>query len=334
MGLSEQEMRLISDHESAQTYGNQYLGEMNNALFARGQILNLAMEGFNEFLKLPKTDSKYAAIWDFAFNALAMAVPALRLTQFIDRQHIAANAAYEIAKAVGDRATKAKAVKVITTGLKQGGKVANKINDIKGKVGGITESGGKVMEEDKGQEAKSDLSKRLDASRKVVRDLIKDGDKALESWKKALSAELQTFQNRLSGAEKTPGESLRKYIERLLEAIPKLTDEELDQVETKFLWLMLVAYCRSNVQIVETTHITQVHTIGGSRDYPEGTTLSITGLNNTQQNTLVEWFGKSVKRGKHFSEPVISDAYDFLRLAKSTVTQKTNYNSVFSESMK
>lgn len=320
------------DHQKAEKYINEYPEDINDAFFARGQILNLAMNQFNKFLALPEKSSKSSAIWELAFGILSTAIPALRLGEFVVKQHKAATLALEIAKAAGNKARLAKTVKVGTGAAIGAGKAANKINDAKEKVDKIKEAGSKVMAE---EESIPKQFADFDTSRKIIHDLIADLKSAKKAWKEASNAEMQEFENRYRGLPPSKKGTLEEYIKELLPPYPEFTADELKQIERRFLWEMIGEHVRKNVKLVNTTEVTMVVTGTNTTYHPsKNKTVSIEGLNGNQKDAIIEFFGTNGHRGKYMPYGPIFNVYTFLYLQKVPETQKTEYTPVFSESLK
>lgn len=294
MTIAEQN-KIIVDHEKAQSYGTKYLARLNRELFERGLILTAAMNKFNKFLDLPEGDSRAGHVWDLAFTILSTAVPALRLTKFISDMKTSSETALALAKRVQENVKAADAAKYLAARGAQGaGKIAQKIDDAKDKIGKIKDAHeGATKEAGTGE---NQLSK-LDAARGPIRTLIADGRSAESAWSKALDAELTEFENRLGSAKSKEG-SLENYIRELLPPVPDLTDDEMTEIEMRYLWEMIGHHVKNNVVITESYNVMDGQQIGV-------TTEKIEGLNNTQWGTILSLFGPGVRRGKIFFVPPI-----------------------------
>jgi hypothetical protein len=76
-----------------------------------------------------------------------------------------------------------------------------------------------------------------------------------------------------------------------------LSPDQLDQIGRYYLWTILGEYAsRGNVVIVET-------------NYRTGTSSSIDGLNDTEQDQIMEWFGLQSNYGGGLVPPQINIWY-------------------------
>jgi hypothetical protein len=276
------------DHERAQNYAIKYGKRISNAFLARSSILNLAMNQFNRFLVLPEESNNASAIWDLAWLALSTAVPVLRLGKFVTEQHRAATLALEIAKKTGQKAKLPKVVKTVTGAGIGAGKLANKANDLKEKAEKFQETYGKATDDG---ESLDEQFQDFDLARKVLYDMLSELDKATQSFETALDAELAEYENRIDGLKPSKEGSLESHMKELLKPYPKLTRDELKQVELRFLWEMIAAWAQKNVKIVATTNVYTTTT---------SSKTAIEGLNETQQKFILETFGPYAKRGAYF----------------------------------
>lgn len=334
MAITEQERtNLIVSHEKAQGIEMKYLARINGELFARGLVLTHAMDKYNAFLNLPATDQSTSAIWDFAYSILSTAVPLLRLTDFVKKLETNASVAYAIAKATGDKGRAAAAAKTAAKVARKAGETAEKINDAKEKVEKIKEGYDKVT-----QEQESNPLGNLDAARKPILDLIKAGQEAEAAWGKAIDAELLEFENRLNGFQASKQGTLEDYVKSLLPPVPTFNKDELLEIENLYLWQLIGAYVKDNVQIVKTTVVTQIMR-ATSQEFSRGTpTYSVQGLNNTQQQTILGLFGPQAKRGKIFFMPALLPTGDsiwfFLGYHNAKTVEKTEHRAVVTPSGK
>jgi hypothetical protein len=293
MGLTPEETLAI-DHQKARDHAENYITVIQNQITSRGLILAGAIQEFNEFRNLPASTNLGAAIWDFAFELISKAVPALKIGEFIKKQHEIASVALKAAEAFGQQARRAdKVVKNVTGAAQILGKVAERLNDAKG----IKEKGDKVFETPK--------SLAEHASRKPIKELIAELKQAQEMWNTAIKAERAEWENRLAD---NPGQwgSLEDNIKAMLPEPPLLSEKELDEVWTLYLYQMIGIWAgpQKNVKIVET-----------STDYGYGqfiTTRSVDGLNDTQEGQILEWFGPKAPRGRFYLQKPFKDIWQFL----------------------
>jgi len=364
MGSTIEEKKLQLDHERAEKHRDFWITDTLLEFHARGLILTSAMDKFNKFLNLPAGDKRASAFWEFAFNLLTIAVPALRLRAVVAGLQKSATTSFNMAKFYGESTRLAKVKKTVARGARiagdkidKGVAVINKAKDIKEKADKIVDPGKKVLSDlvkdaklpDTAGSPSSELSK-LDVSRKVILELVEDARKASDAWKIAYAAELVEYENRYvhdlpasNPAKKS--QSLEDYMKEHLPNTPRLTSDELVECETMYLWCLIGGYVGApayhnpqgpspNVKIVETTTKVHYHRPMGVEMQTFGPKLSIDGLNDTQQNEIKALFGPSIKRGKIFKSPPVTDVYKFLRDHKVKTEAITKNENSFSTGMK
>jgi hypothetical protein len=287
MALSAEEREIMHDYDVANHYAIKYIVPFLVQLNMRGNMIMEATQTFAKFLTLPESDSTLSLIWDIAFSSLSVLVPALGIAKKLEESA----KAVEIAAALGDR--RAQALKL----MREGGEVAEKVNKGKETVTSIAEKSEKLREQPEGM---TELNK-LDSSKGPIRDLLKDANKAVALWDKVLDLLDQEKEIRLSDTKAPAGESMTKLAERLLPRIEPLTGDDLDQIELTYLWLMLRDYAKKNVQVVRANDGYHVDT-------------SVSGFNGNQQDTLIEMFGFSARRGKYFCQPPAVNIYVLLAI--------------------
>ena len=119
MGIDNAEALQI-DLRAADRHASDYIVKLQNEITARGLILNGAIEDFNKFSQLPEKSGLAGAIWDAAFGVLSVAVPALKLAAFIEKQYKAAEIAINAAEAFGNKVKAGDRVKKAVTSAMQG----------------------------------------------------------------------------------------------------------------------------------------------------------------------------------------------------------------------
>jgi hypothetical protein len=303
MAMSQEEIAIVGDYNLAHDYAQNYMDGCLLQMSARATMIQTATQKFVAFLKLPEKTSSVGAIWDIAFASLSVLVPALGIGRELEESA----KAIEIAAALGDK--RAKALKLLVASAE----IVKKLNEGKESINKIRETGEKLMDPPEGMK---ELEK-LDASKKSIRDLQNSGYKALALKEAVLSMLNFEEQIRLSDAKTGNPESMLALAKKLVPKVPVLEDEDLDQIELMYLWLMISSYAKANVQIVSTT------TSGPFGNYGTGKTIS--GLNDNQEETLIELFGLSAKRSQYFFMPPATDIYVLLSMWGVSTRKENNY---------
>jgi hypothetical protein len=308
--------KLTIEHAIAVKIASEYIQRAKDELDARANYLNLAMHEFNTFLGL-KPEEK-TTFWDLAFVLLDM-VPGLRLTKFLGGQLQAATLAVEIAKAAGNTNRVATVVKGGATVAREGLKAKEVVDKLKDPVEKIVKVGGVVKTLEESQKATtSDLRSKYDTQRKAIQALIEDGNLATAAWDKATDAEILEYANRLAGA-KSPNSAttLDGYMSRLLTPVPTLTKEQLEEVETRYLWEMIGAWARDEARIVRT--------YGPG----PGSTVSVTGINSAQEKEILQLFGYSARRTHIFYQGMVTSVLQFAYQQNVKQVTKTRERIVY-----
>jgi len=291
------EEALMIDHDAAKEYASSYIDDIRDQIIARGLILNGAIQEFNSFLNLPASSNLGAAIWDFAFGLLSTAVPALRLGEFIKTQHERAKVALNAAEIFAQKAKGVdKAKKAVTGALQTGGAIAKHVDDAKG----LYEKAEKI--------SKPEESLIEHASRKPIFKLIEELNSAKKMYKDAVKTERQEWINYVDDVvEYSPSKygALEKKTKELLPSLPAtLSDSDLKEIWTLYLFIMIVEHCKRNLKWKETI-----------TDYGYGQLVrevTLEGLNDTQIKQILDWFGPKAKRSKYFTKPMIININTFV----------------------
>ncbi len=283
MGIDKNEALQI-DFEEAKSYAHKYIVHLQRQIVSRAMILNGAIQDFNSFRDLPASSSSGAAIWDFAFGLVSAAVPALKLGEFIAKQHERATLALNAAKNFGNAARRSdKIVKGVTGGLQTGGKIGGHLNTVKD----LREKLEKISPEAK------ELASH--AARAPIMELIGELNAATAMWDDAVEAIMTEWKNRLADAPSRSG-TLLSIAREILKDLPKsFTSSELDEIWTLYLYFMVGKLISDTCKYVETV-----------TDYGYGqstTTSELQGLNDAQEGKIVEWFGFRASRGRIFDKP-------------------------------
>jgi hypothetical protein len=301
--MTTDEREILKDNQHARSHADKYLAAVDLEMFARGQMLTAAMDMFSKFLDLPETSSKLKAFFETALNALALVQPELFLVKFLGEEAKAVDLALTIAEATGSKAAKAV-------------RIAGKVSQAAEKVKGVKEKydGYQDRQEKKKQapEAAEKLG-QLDASLEPIIRLVDSYARAQDIWSKAIDTLDKEFDNRLDGAGGPPKETMEAMARRLLRLPERLGKDELVQLRTAYLWELVSAWAKSSVTIVD---IPPAYGYVGGYEYK--------GINNTQRDTVMEWFGFGAKRGRIYYKP----AFLFLSMTLGLLGAKTEKRKV------
>lgn len=268
----QQELRaladLLEDNNRAGGHAIEYLNQIDASFFKKALTLQGAIRDFNDFLRLPPSSNKWLAIWDSVWAGLSLALPMLRLTKTFADIEKAAQGALNAATAAS------KSPQLIQRIVVAAGKGHN-IADVIRKSNSLRD---KVEQAMKGRDAPVPM----DRVKRMIKDLMNDSDHAHNVVNIAIDALDAEFGFRLVSllyqVPYNPKESLVDLANRLMPPFKDLSPDELDQVGMYYLWTILGQYAIDHVTIVETT-------------YRIGTGTSIEGLNDTQQDQIMEWYG-------------------------------------------
>ncbi len=238
-------------------------------LEARYINLTLALQDaimdFNTFLNLPRSSNNLSAYWDTAWAALATFLPMLRVFPAWVKLEKAAEAELKAANYVlQDRSIQ---TKLITYGSRVHniGDWMNKENSLYARLRDVETKTPKV-----------------DMARTPIKAMMEENNAAHKTLEKVVEAIWAEFKARvmcaLARTQFPRTEPLEKMADRLLPKLSYLEQDEADQVERSFLDQILTAWAPRNVAIVTTV-------------YRTGQTVTIRGLNDTQQEQIMAWFG-------------------------------------------
>ena len=94
---------------------------------------------------------------------------------------------------------------------------------------------------------------------------------------------------------------------RLLKVPEPFSPDELEQLETSILWQLATAWARAYVKIVEKRTVNNAYAAN---------TVEFEGINDTQRDTLQDWFGFEAKRGRNFYQAPTLPQYPKLTLTR------------------
>jgi hypothetical protein len=277
----------------AQKYGEHFFVDLN----AKGLMLTHAIIRFASFLELPETSSELGPYLDAGFSILVTIVPTMKFLGVIQKLDQEATVALAVAKAAENAdpsfvPLSIRATAQVVKALPRAGDavdVAKKVNDAKSK----------AMQVLKDQPERNNLNK-LDATKGPIKDLVNSADLAMKVFDTAMDTIIQEFKNRLADLSATPKEQLVDIVTRLLPPRAYLTSDDLDQVETSYLWELIKNYAKTEpVTIVQTTY---VNAFMNSTNPGE-----VIGLNDSQKRAVLKMFGPDMQRGMYCVVPVIRD---------------------------
>lgn len=278
---------MLDDNKGAGGYAIEYLSQIDASFFKKALTLQDAIRDFNDFLRLPASSNRWLAIWDTVWAGLSLALTLLRLTKTFADIEAEAQAALSVATAASTSPRLMEKVVVLA------GKGHN-IADVIRKGNSLRD---KVDQAMKGRSAPVSM----DGVKRLIKDLMSDSDHAHYVVNIAIDALDLEFGLRLISllyqVPYNPKGSLVDMANRLMPPFKDLNPDELEQVGRYYLWTILGEYAsRGNVAILET-------------NYRTGTGYSIDGLNDTQQDQIMEWFGFQSNYGGGLVPPQINIWY-------------------------
>lgn len=256
---------IISDYENATSkivrYAIRLDGRYNNLILA----LQDAVITFNEFVRLPASSNNLSAYWDVAWAALAAVMPMLRISPAWVRLEQTAQAEM---KAVNNVLSNADTRTKLVTLAQRGHNVADwvaKENTIAARLRDV------------------EIKKpKADMSRTPIKAMMEESNNAHKALETAVDTIYEDYKARLLlavvGTPSTKTETLEQMAVRLLPQLNYVELDEAEQVKRQFLFEMCKAWAPKNAAIVTTI-------------YRLGETVTIEGLNDTQQDQIMDWFG-------------------------------------------
>jgi hypothetical protein len=141
---------------------------------------------------------------------------------------------------------------------------------------------------------------------------------ALEGIVEALWAEYKSrLTYAITGTPFPRKETLEKMADRLLPNLNYIDEDEGEQIKRSYLYQICKAWAPQNVMIVTTI-------------YRVGKSTSIQGLNDTQQDQIMAWFGSDSNwRGGNGSVPVLWNIWQYLIAWNVQWTEETTGGEVF-----
>jgi hypothetical protein len=291
MAKSDEDKALEVDHQKARDHIDRFMRAVDRGFNVRHAILTGAIQEYNDFRKLESSPSLAPAIWDLAFKGLSELVPVLRLGAIFAQQYERADLALKLAKGLGEKARLADKAKMVVTGAGLvGAKVAKYANEAKE----ILEKAEKVNAEPNG-------GVKVHASWGLIKTLINDLYDGAKLADKVLNLETEEWENRLYGREATTLKQLAQKqltLQQLVQKHLPMPDLELEnekiqeEVKLAVLYQLVLAHCKEEVywEVVL---------------YPHFKTMDLKGINDSQINQIIEWFGGLTNRGKYFKAPPV-----------------------------
>jgi hypothetical protein len=261
----EEIVSIIMDYDRASTRVIHYFIKLdaryNNLILA----LQDAVIAFNDFLRLPPSSNNLSRYWDVAWAALATVLPLLRVSATWVQLEKTAEAELKTANYVlQDTSLQTK----LFTYTSRGHNIAdwmNKENTLAARMRDV--------------ETKKPKADMVRTPIRAMMDESNLAHKALDHVVEALWAE---YKARLTYAiTSTPfarKETLEKMADRLLPQLNYVEQDEAEQVKRSYLYQICKAWAPQNVAIVTTV-------------YHTGDSVHIEGLNDTQQDQIMAWFG-------------------------------------------
>jgi hypothetical protein len=226
-------------------------------------ILQETMNDFNEFLKLPEKSNEMMRYWEVAWAALNTVLPMLRINPgWVKLEQLA------------------------QTELKNANYALQNVN-LQTKLLTLASRGHNVVDwiskENTLFARIRDLKSRPKSARTPIKALMAESEvahKALESVIESTWGEYKVRMTYILAEQPFAAtETLEQMVVRKLPELNYMTEAEIAQVGRSYLWEICRSWAPHNVALVTTRYRTGD---GG---------LLIEGLNDTQQDKIMEWFG-------------------------------------------
>jgi hypothetical protein len=276
------------DKEMARDVTDGYIQIVNAELFARASHLNIATQRFATFLGLKELPSKFKAVLSIAGTLLPMVAPELFMAKWLQQSEEEVKRALVVASALGNKG--ARAVNAINKGKEIVGKVVESSEKSTARAEALAK-----IQQDAGV---ADL-KKMDAIEEVANKLIETSNRSYAIWRMTLSVLTLEYQNRLENSAHPSKESLEAMATRLLPLPDRLSKDELLEAETLYLYEIIARWASANVVI--TDDIEDWTSDGGDIVH----NIHRRGLNDNQEETIMDLFGTSAPRGRIFQMPPV-----------------------------
>jgi hypothetical protein len=261
----EEVVGIIMDFGAASTLVTDYFIKLQGRYTNLVLAVQEAISDFNRFLRLPASSSELSRYWAAAWAALSAVLPMLRISSAWVQLEKAAEAEVKAANFV----VKSTSLQTkLFTYAARGHNVADWINKENTLAARLRDLEVKMP--------------KADQTKSPIRALMEENNAAHKALEHVVDAIWAEYKARLTYAiTQTPypkKESLEKIADRLLPKLTYVEKDEADQIERTYLDKILAQWVPDNAAIV-TTH------------YRTGDGVSIQGLNDTQQDQIMAWFG-------------------------------------------
>ncbi len=260
---------LLSDHSGAVSTLIKLLSRMESQYASKMLVLTQAISDFNGFLKLPPQSNRFLAVWDAGWAMVALAVPALRLSPALAK--IEKTAAIEMIAAKAFMKIPSLTARIASYTVKY-----HNISDVISKSNTTRD---RVL---KGLETIEKDDFLSDRSRAPIKELMDESENAHKVFDAVIDAVEMEYKARLHSlflnVSYVAKESLEEKVVRMMGNLPFLTKAQLARIGKVYLWNILASWAKQNVAVVTTM-------------YASGDGAAIEGLNDTQKEQIMSWFG-------------------------------------------
>jgi hypothetical protein len=142
---------------------------------------------------------------------------------------------------------------------------------------------------------------KLDASKPAIQGLMADAKKMVAIWGGTLDFLITEKYARielLNNKKPLPPATMLSQAQSRLPALPMFSSDELDSLETEYLWQLISTYCKQNARL-------------WSYRVQNGT--FVVGLNDTQITTILKLFGYETLRRAYFWRPNLFYIESYMR---------------------
>jgi hypothetical protein len=278
---------VFGDYNEAIMYLLKYLIHFTLESVEHALMISSATTKFAGFLKLPPTSSSINLYVDLAFTAVTAVFPAMRLLKILDGITKEANVALAIARATETMPQR------LATGIVQGVPKVQEVSDVLKRANDTRMKALAALKDDGATKAVAELA-NLNSSNGPIRHFVETATHAVTVFDNVANVISVDFAIRIKHPDIQRKETMTDMTRRILGAAHNFPDpNELNQLETTYIWEMIAGYCRDNVVFVKQTG-------WGAQDG-----VSVRGLNSGQLDALMDLFGPIVARGRYFTKPLV-----------------------------
>jgi len=220
--MTPQEIAIDRDYNKASDHARVYAFTFQAQVQARGMLIDSAMRKFQEFTKLPPSDSTMMKAITFAWTAISM-IPGFKVASLL---------------------LKAETAEKITTATSALQEQYAKGKNMYDNAVTIDEKGGAIWVD--GTDGVTELAK-LDVSMGPIKELVADTKKMVVLWRRTLQFLTAEKAARLSNSTKPYPYSMESYAQQRLPDIEVYSPEEIDQIELEYLWQLIASYVKQTV---------------------------------------------------------------------------------------